>query len=71
MIMSEHEGKKYWCTKKNLDLNPLLSLYPCGCLSYNLVLCDATKSLVKSVTLLGFCIDYLVCSLLLDSGGKS
>ncbi|KMQ82788.1 zinc finger mym-type protein 1-like protein, partial [Lasius niger] len=39
--------------KRILDLNPLAFFVPCGCHSYNLVLCDAAKSSVKSVTLFG------------------
>jgi hypothetical protein len=35
------------------DINPLAVYVPCGCHSYNLVLCDAAKSSLKSVTLFG------------------
>ena len=39
--------------KRILDINPLAVYVPCGCHSYNLALCDAAKSSLKSVTLFG------------------
>lgn len=47
------KGKNIGVQKRILDLNPLAFFVPCGCHSYNLVLCDAAKSSVKSVTLFG------------------
>lgn len=47
------KGKNVGVQKRILDLNPLAFFVPCGCHSYNLVLCDAAKSSVKSVTLFG------------------
>ena len=39
--------------KRILDINLLAIYVPCGCHSYNIVLCDAAKSSVKSATLFG------------------
>lgn len=47
------KGKNIGVQKRILDLNPLAFYVPCGCHSYNLVLCDAAKSSVNSVTLFG------------------
>ncbi|XP_068989239.1 zinc finger MYM-type protein 1-like [Neodiprion pinetum] len=47
------KGKNLGVQKRILDLNPLAFYVPCGCHSYNLVLCDAAKSSVKSVRLFG------------------
>ena len=47
------KGKNIGVQKRILDLNPLAFFVQCGCHSYNLVLCDAAKSSVKSVTLFG------------------
>jgi len=47
------KGKNIGVQKRILDLNPLAFFVPCGCHNYNLILCDAAKSSVKSVTLFG------------------
>ncbi|CAD0206693.1 unnamed protein product [Chrysodeixis includens] len=47
------KGKNVGVQRRILDINPLAVYVPCGCHSYNLVLCDAAKSSVKSVTLFG------------------
>lgn len=47
------KGKNIGVQRRILDINPLAVYVPCGCHSYNLVLCDAAKSSVKSVTLFG------------------
>lgn len=47
------KGKNIGVQRRILHLNPLAFYVPCGCHSYNLVLCDAAKSSVKSVTLFG------------------
>jgi hypothetical protein len=47
------KGKNSGTQKRILDQNPLAFLMPCGYHSLNLVLCDAAKSSVKSVTLFG------------------
>jgi hypothetical protein len=46
-------GKNNGVQKRILDQNPLSFFMPCGCHNLNLVLCDAAKSSVKSVTLFG------------------
>ncbi|XP_025832224.1 zinc finger MYM-type protein 1-like isoform X2 [Agrilus planipennis] len=47
------KGKNIGVQRRILDINPLAVYIPCGCHSYNLVLCDAAKSSVVSVTLFG------------------
>lgn len=47
------KGKNIGVQKRILDLNPLAFFVPCGCNNYNLVLCEAAKSSVKSITLFG------------------
>jgi len=47
------KGKNIDVQKRILDLNPLAFFVPCGCHSYNLVLCEAAKSSVKSIILFG------------------
>ncbi|CAG9783006.1 unnamed protein product [Diatraea saccharalis] len=47
------KGKNVDVQKRILDTNPFAVYVPCGCHSYNLVLCDAAKSSVRSVTLFG------------------
>ncbi|KAG5899695.1 hypothetical protein JTB14_030092 [Gonioctena quinquepunctata] len=47
------KGKNIGVQRRILNINPLAVYVPCGCHSYNLVLCDAAKSSVKSVTLFG------------------
>lgn len=45
------KGKNIGVQKTILDLNPLAFFVPCGCHSLDLVLCDAAKSSLKSITL--------------------
>nr|XP_036234234.1 zinc finger MYM-type protein 1-like [Bactrocera oleae] len=47
------KGKNIEVQRRILDINPLAVYVPCGCHSYNLLLCDAAKSSVRSVTLFG------------------
>ncbi|KAG5874922.1 hypothetical protein JTB14_019590 [Gonioctena quinquepunctata] len=47
------KGKNIGVQTRILNINPLAVYVPCGCHSYNLVLCDAAKSSEKSVTLFG------------------
>ena len=47
------KGKHSGVQKRILDQNPLAVFLPCGCHSLNLVLCDAAKSSVKSITFFG------------------
>jgi hypothetical protein len=46
-------GKNNGVQKKLSDQNPLAFFMPCECHNLNLVLCDAAKCSVKSVTLFG------------------
>lgn len=50
---SNMKGKNSGVQKRILDINPLAFFVSCGCHSYNLVLCDAAKSSVSSITLFG------------------
>jgi hypothetical protein len=45
------KGKNSGVQKRISDQNPLAFFMPCGCHNLNLVLCDAAKSSVKSVTI--------------------
>lgn len=47
------KGKHSGVQKRILDSNPLAHYVPCGCHSLNLVLCDAARSSLKSVTMFG------------------
>jgi hypothetical protein len=47
------KGKNSGVQKQILAQNPLVYFIPCGCNYLNLVLCDAAKSSVKSVSLFG------------------
>ncbi len=50
---SNMKGEKIGVQKRILNMNPLAFFVPCGCHSLNLVISDAAKSTVKSVTMFG------------------
>ena len=47
------KGKNIGVQKRILGINRLAVNVPCGCHSYNLVLCETFKSSLKSITLFG------------------